>query len=547
MIDDKFIDDLRGRLSIVDVVDSYVKLTKAGKNYEACCPFHEEKTPSFVVSPEKQSYHCYGSCGGGGNAIDFVMNYEKISFPEAVKQLARTAGLEVVYVQREDKAKFNANPKVTTLKTALNAASSVYAGELVNSPEAIVFMKSRGIIGGDVRDFMIGYAPDGYSTIKKALQGKFSIETLKDASLLKEDEAHKRTYDFFNNRIMFPVRNEKGDVIAFGARRFDGVDKAKYINSASTEVFDKSSTLYGLYESLNTPGNKIERGVYNVVEGYMDVIAAHRIQHTNSVATMGTALCENHVRKLFQRADKIRLVRDGDKAGIKAIVSDLIVIAPFLSAKKSATVCLLPFGEDPDSLITSPNGDARFSEVIKNEMPASKYLIDYLFSINSDDAEGKTKALTFANEFIDRITDEDLKLVFRSELNSKLGVNTLKEKTPEQLLENVPQQMVQLLGTIDNRVKSLAGMYLSEPKWIKILPANSDLKRIFDKPAIDLISFALHKPENSTANSISQYLIACAPKSLGEQIDHVFNLKMEISKAQSTTLKKEEKSTMDNC
>lgn len=551
VIDDKFIEDLKDRLSIVDVVDSYIKLTKAGKNFEACCPFHEEKTPSFVVHPDTQNYHCYGSCGGGdighGNVIDFVMNYEKLSFPEAVKKLAHTAGMDVVYLPNNDNGqKFKANPKITTLKSALNAASSVYAGELANSKEAIVYMKSRGIIGGDVRDFILGYAPKGFATIKNALHGQFSTEILKEASLLKEDEEHKRTYDFFNNRIMFPVRNEKGDVIAFGGRRFDGVDKNKYINSASTEVFDKSSTLYGLYESLNTPGQKIERGVYNIVEGYLDVISAHRIGHTNTLATMGTALCESHVRKMYQRGNKIRLIRDGDKAGIKAIVKDLIVIAPFLSAKNSVTICLLTNGEDPCSLITSPNGEALFDQLIKSEMPASKYLIDYLFSNNSDDAEGKTKALTFANDFIDRLTDEDLKLVFRAELNNRLGVSTAKEKSSEELLQSVPQQMITLLSSIEGSAKALAGLYLIEPKWTKMLPANSELKKLFNKSAIDLINFSLHKPDNPTAQSICNYLVSCAPKNTGDQIDLLFNLKLEINKANKMSGQPNEKSHMSN-
>ncbi len=316
LIPQSFIDDLINRLDIVDVVSSRVQLKKTGKNYSACCPFHKEKTPSFTVSPDKQFYYCFG-CGAGGNALGFVMDHDNLDFPQAVEELARAAGMEVPREQgrRDQKPR---QPTDSPLYPLLDAASEFYRQALRSHPTrkaAVEYLKGRGLSGEVARDFGLGFAPPGWDNLLKhlgadTLQQKVMI----DAGLLIENAETGKRYDRFRDRVMFPIRDSRGRIIAFGGRVL-GDDKPKYLNSPETPVFHKGQELYGLYEARKHNRNLDE---IIVVEGYMDVIALAQQGLRNAVATLGTATSEEHLKRLFRVVPSVLFCFDGDQAGRKA-------------------------------------------------------------------------------------------------------------------------------------------------------------------------------------------------------------------------------------
>ncbi|HJO12320.1 MAG TPA: DNA primase, partial [Gammaproteobacteria bacterium] len=300
LIPQSFIDDLLNRVNIVDVVDNRVHLKKAGKNYTACCPFHQEKTPSFSVQPDKQFYYCFG-CGAGGNALGFVMNFEHLDFPQAVEMLAKENGLDVP--REESKAATRRKSENAKLSETLERSSQFYQYQIRHHGErqaAVDYLKARGVSGEIAREFCLGYAPDGWDNLLSAVgtDGNQQQLLLK-AGLIIEKEKFKgdgiesetkgsttrRYYDRFRHRIMFPIRDSRGRTIAFGGRVL-GDDKPKYLNSPETAVFHKGSELYGLYECRKAD-NKAQRIL--IVEGYMDVIALAQMGIRNAVATLGTA------------------------------------------------------------------------------------------------------------------------------------------------------------------------------------------------------------------------------------------------------------------
>lgn len=298
LIPQSFIDDLLNRTDIVDVVSSRVQLKKTGKNLSACCPFHKEKSPSFTVSPDKQFYYCFG-CGAGGNALGFIMDHDNLDFPQAVEELARAAGMEV---PREEgrRGQKPRQPTDSPLYPLLEAASEFYRQALRSHPTrkaAVDYLKGRGLSGEIARDFSLGFAPPGWDNLLKhlgadALQQKVMI----DAGLLIENAESGKRYDRFRDRVMFPIRDSRGRVIAFGGRVL-GDDKPKYLNSPETPVFHKGQELYGLYEARKNNRNLDE---IIVVEGYMDVIALAQQGLRNAVATLGTATSEEHLKRLFR-------------------------------------------------------------------------------------------------------------------------------------------------------------------------------------------------------------------------------------------------------
>lgn len=522
MIDEKFIEDLRSRVNIVDVINAVVPLKKAGKDYKACCPFHEEKTPSFTVSESKQHFNCFG-CGSGGNVFDFVADYQRLSFPEAVKYVAGLVNVQVIY---QDNANFKPNKRITVLKAAMNSALSVFTATLIKNKDACLYARSRGIKGSDIEKFGIGFADNSWSTIKKGLAGQYTTDVLVDAGLVISKPEENKEYDFFNNRLMFPVRDEKGDVIAFGARRFDGQTNYKYINSPETEIFKKSTVLYGLYESIASPGVNAIKGVYSVVEGYMDVVASHRFGFSNTVAPMGTSFTDEQAKKLFHRCDEICFSQDGDKAGLSAIVRSLTACAPYLNAQKTCSVVLMPAGEDPDSYLNKYGADS-YKNLINSRIPASEFLIKHYFEVNKGTLEGKASAISAINDFINLLKDEGLKQVFNLELQKKIGVAPIENpvKKASDYYAKIPGQYQSILNGIPSDIKVLAGMYLTEPNWTKLLPLNEDLKNLVTKESADILSFALNnKPTSEAGHAIVGYLKSNVPD-LSHQIDIVSKYK----------------------
>ncbi|WP_020681707.1 DNA primase [Marinobacterium rhizophilum] len=366
-----FIDDLLARVNIIDVVDGRVeRLKRTGKNYSGLCPFHKEKSPSFSVSPEKQFYYCFG-CGAGGNAIGFLMEYDRLDFPVAVEELARLVGMEV---PRENNSPQQAQreKQLKDLYGILDEAARFYQQQLTQHPQrdtAINYLKGRGLSGQAAKAFGIGYAPPGWDNLLQALGAdKQRTDALEQAGMLIHNEERNSHYDRFRERIMFPIRDMRGRVIAFGGRVL-GDEKPKYLNSPETETFHKGRELYGLYEARQTNA-QLKRLL--IVEGYMDVVglAQHGIHY--AVATLGTATSAQHLERLFKVVPEVVFCFDGDEAGRKAAGRALETTLPVIRDGQEARFLFLPEGEDPDSLVRTEGRDA-FQIRIDQSLPLSEY------------------------------------------------------------------------------------------------------------------------------------------------------------------------------
>lgn len=367
-IPQSFIDQLLDRTDIVEVIDAAVKLKKSGRNYSACCPFHQEKTPSFSVSPDKQFYYCFG-CGAGGNALGFLMAHERLPFVEAVERLARRAGMEVPREQLSPQAE-QQQQRERTLYDRMAEISEWYYGQLKQSPEAIAYLKKRGLSGKTARDYRIGFAPAGWDHVLKTFGNTdATFKELVETGMVVEGDDGKR-YDRFRHRIMFPIRDNRGRTIAFGGRVL-GNDKPKYLNSPETTLFHKGQELYGLYEARQAGASMAH---LLVVEGYMDVVmlAEHGIHQ--AVATLGTAVGRAHLERLFRHTSDVIFCFDGDAAGLNAARRALDVSLPTLEDGRMVRFMFLPDGEDPDSLVQK-EGTPAFLARIQQAEPLSAFLL----------------------------------------------------------------------------------------------------------------------------------------------------------------------------
>lgn len=418
-----FIDDLLNRTDIVEVVGSRVQLKKSGKNYTACCPFHQEKTPSFSVSQEKQFYYCFG-CGAGGNALGFLMDHDNLEFPEAVEDLAQRAGVEV---EREEGRvpRQPRQPVESPLYALLSAASDYYRNALKNHPQrnaAVDYLKNRGVSGIIARDFALGFAPPGWDNLSTHLGGdNMQQKALIDAGLLVENAESQRRYDRFRDRIIFPIHDSRGRIVGFGGRVL-GDDKPKYLNSPETAVFHKGQELYGLYEARkhNRQLNEII-----VVEGYMDVIALAQQGLRNAVATLGTATSEEHIKRLFRVVPNILFCFDGDNAGRKAAWRALEATLGNLKDGHQARFLFVPDGEDPDSLIRSEGLEAFQARIAQQSVALTEYFFTHLSAeINLDSLEGKAHLATLASPLVERIPGANLRALMRQKLSQITGLAT---------------------------------------------------------------------------------------------------------------------------
>jgi DNA primase len=366
MIPQSFIADLLNRVDIVDVVGQHVKLKKAGANYQGLCPFHQEKSPSFSVSATKQFYHCFG-CGAHGSAIGFLMEYSGLGYVETIEELARSAGLTVPREERtaNDVAR---QQQALALSEVMGLAADWYKTQLKAAPRAIDYLKSRGLTGEVAKRYSLGYAPDGWQGLE-AVFGSYTDDAtakpLLEGGLLIQSETSEsnqtaRRYDRFRDRVMFPIRNHKGQVIGFGGRILDQ-GEPKYLNSPETPLFSKGNTLYGLFEARQA----IRAQEYVLVcEGYMDVVALAQLGFPNAVATLGTACTANHVRMLLRQTDRIVFSFDGDAAGQRAAQRALEACLPLMSDDKEIRFLFLPTEHDPDSYVRTYGAPA-FEKVIK--------------------------------------------------------------------------------------------------------------------------------------------------------------------------------------
>lgn len=385
-----FLDDLLERVDIVEVIDRRVKLRKSGKNYTARCPFHEEKTPSFSVNPDKQFYYCFG-CGAGGNALGFLMDYENLDFPRAVEALAGSAGLEV---PREPTRGGQDNPEREQSNKALYAlmeeVATYYRRQLRQHPQAnraVTYLKQRGLTGEIAKLFDLGFAPPGWHNLLKALGDTPAQQALlKDSGMLVENEDGK-LYDRFRDRVVFPIRDQRGRVVAFGGRVL-GDDKPKYLNSPETAIFHKGRELYGLFQARQA-NRKLERLL--VVEGYMDVIALAQHGISNATATLGTATSKTHLERIYRLCPEVVFCFDGDEAGRKAAVRAMEAALPCMEDGRQARFLFLPEGEDPDTMVRG-GGAEHFQELVRSAMPLEQFLFESVAErLDTSSMDGKAR------------------------------------------------------------------------------------------------------------------------------------------------------------
>jgi len=415
MIPQSFIQELLGRLDIVDVVDRHVKLKRAGSNYVACCPFHSEKTPSFTVSPTKQFYHCFG-CGAHGTAVSFLMEYSGFGFVDAVKDLAQSVGLAVPEV-RSEAAQRRAGAGEDLYGILLKAAH-YYRARLKDAPHAIAYLKRRGLSGEVAKHFGIGYAPDGWQNLADVFPD-YGAKALGVAGLVKTSDEGKR-YDVFRDRIIFPIVDVRGNVIAFGGRVLaEGESGPKYLNSPETPVFEKGRELYGLYQARRAIR---DAGRVVVVEGYMDVVALAQHEVGYAVATLGTSTTPVHVQKLLRQAEEIVFCFDGDAAGRRAAWRALENSLSQLVDGKQVKFLFLSETEDPDTFVRKA-GKAAFEAALDRAMPLSQFLLDELAAqTDLGTHEGRAKLLQAAKPLVKQVAAPMLSLLLRKELARVSGI-----------------------------------------------------------------------------------------------------------------------------
>ena len=408
-----FIDQVLNQTDIVDLINNYVELKAKGKEYTACCPFHGEKTPSFTVSPEKQFYHCFG-CGAHGTAINFLMEHEGLQFTEAIESLAHRLGLEVT----TESGSYQKNDEHQQLYNAMDAANHYFQQQLRNNKEAISYLKSRGITGEIANRFNIGYAPQGFDNINKQLSEKFSQQILVNAGLLAK-KSEQNVYDKFRHRIMFPIKDTRGRVIAFGGRALDDA-MPKYMNSPETALFQKSNTLYGIHEARQHLG-KLQQLI--IVEGYMDVIALAQHNVANCIATLGTATTSQNVKNLLRFTSNIIFCFDGDRAGKDAAWKALQQTLPEFKDGINVRFAFMPQGEDPDSLIRSL-GESAFNDYLNNATPLSEYFFSNLVQdIDMTSADGRARLANTAKPLLAKIPKTVFRDLMYKELNERVGTS----------------------------------------------------------------------------------------------------------------------------
>ncbi|UOO82702.1 DNA primase [Uruburuella testudinis] len=419
MIPSEFIDELLAKVDIVDIIDEHVPLKKGGANYMACCPFHKEKSPSFSVSPQKQFYHCFG-CGAHGSAIGFIMEYQGLSFTEAVQHLADRVGMTIPKTRgREEapEARQARKKKQQTLEETTETAAAFYAGRLKQDTRAQEYLNKRGLSPEIIEHYGLGYAPDGWQPLAQVFQPYPNTALVESGMVIEKDGKH---YDRFRDRIMFPIRNQRGQVIGFGGRILDK-GEPKYLNSPETPLFDKGRNLYGLHEGRAAikEANRIL-----VVEGYMDVVALAQFGIGYSVAALGTATTADHVKLLMRQTDSVYFCFDGDRAGRKAAWRALENALPQLKDDKSLHFLFLPEEHDPDSYIRA-YGKTQFEDALLNQSkPLSAYFWDALSDgLNLNTQEGKAELVKTSSPLLAQITAPALGFLLKQQLSELVGID----------------------------------------------------------------------------------------------------------------------------
>ena len=462
MIPQSFIADLLNRIDIVEVVGRHVTLKKAGANFQGLCPFHNEKSPSFSVSPTKQFYHCFG-CGAHGSAISFLMEHSGLTYVDSIEELARSAGLTVPREERrpQDLAK---QQQAIALSEVMSPAADWYKQQLKQNTRAINYLKGRGLSGEIAKRFNLGYAPESWQGLE-AVFGSYTQDSianvLVEAGLIIQSEAKR--YDRFRDRIMFPIRNPKGQVIAFGGRILDA-GEPKYLNSPETPLFSKGNTLYGLFEARQAIRDK---GYVIVCEGYMDVVALAQLGFANGVATLGTACTANHVRALMRQTDRIIFSFDGDAAGQRAAKRALEACLPMMADDKEIKFLFLPTEHDPDSFVRE-RGAPAFEEAIRQAMPLSSFLIQVANEGHDwNTPEGRAQTQHAAKPLLLSMPAIALRAQLIRELAQRVGITSAELESFcgfKPVVE--PKQMTPVSNTGSDKYMNAAGSNGKKP-WTK--------------------------------------------------------------------------------
>lgn len=474
-----FIDDLLARLDIVDIVDARVKLKKKGKNYGACCPFHNEKTPSFSVSQEKQFYHCFG-CGAHGNAIDFMMEYERLEFVEAIEELASYLGLDVPREQRQGGGFQSNQPRANTeqkrnLYDIMGSIAQFYRDQLKlpKSKIAIDYLKDRGLSGQIVQKFGIGYIADEWDLVRKNFgQTQQTQDMLVTGGMLIENDNGNR-YDRFRGRVMFPIRDRRGRVIGFGGRVI-GDGTPKYLNSPETPIFHKGKELYGLYEVMQAYR---EPPQILVVEGYMDVVALAQYGVDYSVASLGTSTTGDHIQLLFRQTNTVVCCYDGDRAGKEAAWRALENALQYLKTGNTLKFLFLPDGEDPDSFVRA-HGKEALEQKIEQATPLSSYLFDNLIEIhqlNLGSHEGKSALRAHASALIDKIPDPYFQELLEKLLDERTGFDNRLRQARKKNTETRPQPHKEIKRT---PMREVIALLIQNPSYADMVPDLSTVREL---------------------------------------------------------------------
>ena len=497
-IPDAFIDDLLARTDIVEVIGTRVPLKRQGKEFSARCPFHDERSPSFTVSQTKQFYHCFG-CGAHGTAISFLMNYDRLEFLDAVDELAKRVGMEIP----KDAQKRDENDDSRDMYAALDAASKFFQRQLESSDKAKAYLDARGVDAAIRAQFSIGFAPDGFSALKDALgTDERRIKLLDKTGMLSKSD-NGRVYDKFRDRVMFPIHDRRGRVIAFGGRVLQKDDGPKYLNSPETPLFHKGRELYGLWQ-VRQANQKIERLV--VVEGYMDVVSLFQYGVTQAVATLGTATTPDHAELLFRNSPDVYFCFDGDAAGQRAAWKALESVLPRMKDGRQAFFLFLPDGEDPDSIVRS-EGAAGFNTRLQQATPLSQFFFDELGKdVKLSTLDGKARLAERAKPLLAQIPEGAFGDLMRQRLGEITGVGA-----PQQSAQPAkPKPSPRVAATTQKRslVRAAISVLLQQPSLgLALEPPYGfkDLKQPGVELLVELLSLVHARPEITTGALLQHF------------------------------------------
>ncbi|HTA64777.1 MAG TPA: DNA primase, partial [Xanthomonadaceae bacterium] len=497
-IPDAFIDDLLARTDIVELIGTRVPLKRQGREYSARCPFHDERSPSFTVSPTKQFYHCFG-CGAHGTAISFLMNYDRLEFLDAVEELAKRVGVEVP----RDTQQRNTTGETLDLYAALDSAAQFFRRQLDANPKAQEYLKARGVDTENRARFGIGFAPDGWDGLKNALgTDERRMRLLESAGLFSKNEAG-RIYDKFRKRIMFPIHDRRGRVIAFGGRVVDKDDTPKYLNSPETALFHKGRELYGLWQ-VRQAHSKIERLI--VVEGYMDVVALFQYGVTQAVATLGTATTPDHAELLFRNAPDVVFCFDGDKAGRGAAWKALESALPRMRDGRQAFFLFLPEGEDPDTIVRK-DGAIGFEARMQHATPLSEFLFTELGKdVNLSTLDGRARLAERARPLLAQIPDGAFRDLMHARLTEIAGVGAAAAKPAAASVRASQRSAATPRRSL---VRSAIALLLQEPSLVQATswpPLFAALRQPGVNLLVELVSLVRDRPQLTTGALLEHFV-----------------------------------------